>query len=90
VALANIALGSWGKPKKLFSFFERQLINPLGGIYDFDEEGRPSPPGTVSQHASAIAYLIGRPGADIIVDHGLRLGCVDEFDQAKAGGEADD
>jgi hypothetical protein len=36
------ALGSWGKPKSFFSFFERRLINPLGGFYDLNEQGRPT------------------------------------------------
>src|SRR5690348_11936227 len=29
----------------LFSFFERRIINPLGGFYDLDDQGRPAPPG---------------------------------------------
>jgi hypothetical protein len=66
-----------GQAERLF--FERRLINPL------DEEGRPTAPGYGAAdkpsrylfansrivHAYAIAYLIGRPGTDIIVDRGL-------------------
>src|SRR5271168_5142908 len=29
----------------LFSFFERKIINPLGGFYDLDDKGRPTAPG---------------------------------------------
>ena len=60
-------------------------MNPLGGFYDLDDEGRPTAPSygstdkparylfTTSRviHAYPIAYLMGRPGADIIVDHGM-------------------
>lgn len=71
--------------EELFDFFERSIINPLGGFYDLDDEGRPAPPGygagetparylfATSQivHAFAIAHLMGRPGAADIVDHGM-------------------
>jgi sulfoquinovose isomerase len=74
-----------GQAEKLFSFFERRLINSLGGFYDIDEVGRPTAPGygagdnparycfATSRivHAYAIAYLMSRPSADIIVDHGI-------------------
>jgi sulfoquinovose isomerase len=69
----------------LFSFFEKGCINPLGGFYDLDEEGRPFPPGapaggrpgrqihstTRMVHCFAIAHLLGRAGADVIIDHGM-------------------
>lgn len=69
----------------LFAFFERNIINPLGGFYDLDDEGRPAAPGygaggaparylfatTRIIHAFAIAHLMGRPGAAEIVDHGI-------------------
>jgi mannose/cellobiose epimerase-like protein (N-acyl-D-glucosamine 2-epimerase family) len=71
----------------LFSFFERGIINPLGGFYDLDDKGRPTAPGYGSAdkparylfatsriiHAYSIAYLMGRPGADIIIDHGMNF-----------------
>ena len=71
--------------ENLFSFFERHSINPLGGFYDLDTEGRPQPPGippgsrpgrqlhstTRMVHCFAIARLMGRPGADAIIDHGM-------------------
>src|SRR5580704_3292741 len=69
----------------LFSFFEKGCINPLGGFYDLDDEGRPFPPGapaggrpgrqihstTRMVHCFAIAHLLGRAGADVIIDHGM-------------------
>jgi mannose/cellobiose epimerase-like protein (N-acyl-D-glucosamine 2-epimerase family) len=71
--------------ESLFAFFERNTINPLGGFYDLDDEGRPTAPGyganlpparylyatTRIVHAFAIAHLMGRPGAANIVDHGM-------------------
>ena len=71
----------------LFSFFERRIINPLGGFYDLDDGGRPTSTGYGAAgkparylfgtsriiHAYAIAYLMGRPGADVIVDHGMNF-----------------
>ncbi len=71
----------------LFAFFERRIINPLGGFHDLDDEGRPVPPGFGSGgtptrylfatsrivHAFAIAHLMGRPGADVIIDHGMHF-----------------
>ena len=69
----------------LFSFFERQSLNPLGGFYELDDQGRPLAPGAVPGkhagrqihvttrmvHCFSIAHLLGRPGADTLVDHGM-------------------
>jgi mannose/cellobiose epimerase-like protein (N-acyl-D-glucosamine 2-epimerase family) len=69
----------------LFSFFEGKIINPLGGFRDLDDGGPPTAPGysaagrptrylfstTRIIHAFSIAHLSGRPGADVIVDHGM-------------------
>ena len=71
----------------LFSFFEGQVINPLGGFHDLDDEGRPTAPGygaagkparylfstTRIIHAFSIAHLMGRPGADVIINHGMEF-----------------
>jgi sulfoquinovose isomerase len=71
----------------LFSFFERRIVDPLGGFYDLDDGGRPTVAGygvggkparylfATSRivHAYAIAYLMGRPGTDIIIDHGMNF-----------------
>jgi sulfoquinovose isomerase len=45
MALANHRTWLLGQAEKLFPFFERRLINPLGGFYDLDEEGRPNSAG---------------------------------------------
>ena len=69
----------------LFAFFERQSLNPLGGFHELDTDGRPFIPGfppgirpgraihvtTRMVHCFSIAYLMGRPGADRFIDHGM-------------------
>jgi sulfoquinovose isomerase len=71
----------------LFTFFERSVVNPLGGFYDLDDVGHPTAPGfgaggmparylfATSRivHAFAVAHLLGRPGAADIVDHGMKF-----------------
>ena len=71
----------------LFAFYERNIVNPLGGFYDLDDRGHPTAPGygaggaparylfatTRIVHAFSIAHLMGRPGADVIVDHGMNF-----------------
>ena len=62
----------------LFDFYQFSALNPGGGFFDIDASGRPF--GTVRQlhsttrmiHCFAIGSLLGRPGADEIVDHGMR------------------
>jgi sulfoquinovose isomerase len=87
IALASHRAWLLREAEALFSFFERQIINPLGGFYDLDDEGRPTAPGYGSAgepvrylfatsrmiHAFAIAHLMGRPGADVIIDHGMNF-----------------
>ncbi|RUT28815.1 AGE family epimerase/isomerase [Arsenicitalea aurantiaca] len=64
----------------LFDFFQAGAINPKGGFFDLDRAGRPVDPqnGLRQIHATArmvhcftIGSLLGRPGSDEIVDHGL-------------------
>jgi mannose/cellobiose epimerase-like protein (N-acyl-D-glucosamine 2-epimerase family) len=63
----------------LFSFFEAHAIDPGGGFFDLDDSGLPlQKPANRQLHATtrmvhsfAIAHLMGRPGADAIVDHGM-------------------
>jgi sulfoquinovose isomerase len=62
---------------RLFDFYQFQSVNPKGGFFDLDSEGAPF--GNLRQihnttrivHCYAIAHLLGRPGADVIVDHGM-------------------
>jgi sulfoquinovose isomerase len=86
-ALASRRAWLLREPEKLFLFFERRIFNPLGGFYDLDDGGRPAAPGYGAAdkparylfatsriiHGYAIAYLVGRPGADTIVDHGMNF-----------------
>ena len=64
----------------LFDFFEAASINPKGGFYELDDEGIPlSEDNAVRQihvttrmiHCAVVGSLIGRPGSDEIVDHGM-------------------
>ena len=87
IALASHRAWLLGQAEKLFSSFERRIIDPLGGFYGLDDEGRPTAPGygegekparylfATSRivHVYALAYLMGRPGADLIVDHGMNF-----------------
>jgi sulfoquinovose isomerase len=70
--------------RALFDFFQLPSFNPAGGFFALDENARPIPPkpghkGANRQvhetsrmvHSFAIAHLLGIPGADRIVDHGL-------------------
>ncbi len=64
----------------LFDFYGNRSFNPAGGFFDLDPTGKPAKP--VNQvrgihstarmvHCFAIASLLGRPGSDPIVDHGM-------------------
>ncbi len=64
----------------LLNFFQYRAINPKGGFYDLDTEGTPlatdNPVRSIHMsarmvHCYAIAYLLGRPGAGEVVDHGM-------------------
>lgn len=66
---------------RLFDFFQRNSINPKGGFHDLDTFGRPldadNPLRQIHStsrmvHCFAIGSLLGLPGSDEIVDHGMR------------------
>ena len=70
--------------RALFDFFQLPSFNPAGGFFSLDENARPLPPKpghkganrhvhdtTRLVHCFAIAHLLGLPGADRIVDHGM-------------------
>ncbi len=70
----------------LFDFFEPHAIDPSGGFFMLDDRGRPigrSASGKVPAreihvttrmvHCFAIARLMGRPGAEAYIDHGMRF-----------------
>ena len=78
---------SWllAQADSLLGFFQGRSINPQGGFFDLDDRGDPMPAGTSPGtprarhihattrmvHCFAIAHLMGRPGADAMIDHGM-------------------
>lgn len=71
----------WNQANGLFDFFESSSFNPSGGFFELDVEGLPLNPGnpirgihstTRMVHCFAIGSLLGRPGSDDIIDHGMR------------------
>jgi sulfoquinovose isomerase len=62
----------------LFDLFQNNAVNTSGGFHDLDAAGRPF--GTIRHlhqtsrmvHCFTIAAKLGRPGAEAIVDHGMR------------------
>lgn len=70
---------------RILSFFERHARDPAGGFFELDAVGRPLEAecflGGVptralhltarAVHGFAIAHLMGRPGAEDLVDHGM-------------------
>lgn len=79
---------------RLFDFFQKASINPKGGFHELDDDGHPiNTDNDIRQihvtarmvHCFAIGSLIGRPGSDEIVDHGMR-DLWDKHRDAKFGG----
>lgn len=65
----------------LFDFFQSPSINPAGGFFELDNRGMPIDAANATRqihgtarlvHCFAIGSLIGRPGSDEMVDHGMR------------------
>ncbi len=62
---------------RLFDFFQYTCVNPKGGFFDLYDDGRPISAlrqlhaTTRMVHCFAIGQLLGRPGADALVDHGM-------------------
>ena len=64
---------------RLVDFFQRAVLDPRGGFFELDDDGRPfDEPGrhlvttTRMTHTFALAHLLGHPGAAPLVDHGIR------------------
>ncbi|MHA6298037.1 AGE family epimerase/isomerase [Devosia sp. CAU 1758] len=79
---------------RLFDFFEAASINPKGGFFELSDEGQAmSPENGLRQihvtarmiHCATIGSLIGRPGSDEIVDHGMRYLWEKHRDQRHGG-----
>ena len=74
-----------GQAYKLIDFYQAGCVNARGGFFDLDDYGHPLPTGwppsnkptralfaTVRMvHCFSLAHLMGRPGADAIIDHGM-------------------
>mgnify|MGYP001766519741 FL=1 len=70
---------------RILDFFERHARDPSGGFHELDAAGRPLAAACFlggvparalhltarAVHGFAIAHLLGRPGADGLVDHGM-------------------
>ncbi len=78
----------------LMDFFQYRAINPKGGFYDLDDAGHPLSNANPVRgiHASArmvhcfsIAYMLGRPGAGDLVDHGMNYIWNRHRDDARGG-----
>jgi len=78
----------------LFGFFQNRAFNPKGGFFDLDPTGKPlhaaNPVRGIHStarmvHCFAIGSLLGRPGSDLIVDHGMKF-LWERHRDAKAGG----
>lgn len=70
----------------LFDFFGHATFNPAGGFFTLDEQGRPNGAGPRSAgverqvhdttrmvHCFAVANLLGVPGSDRVIDHGMKF-----------------
>jgi sulfoquinovose isomerase len=68
----------------LFDFFGPTTLNPRGGFFALDDRGQPLPlpegggvrglhDTTRMVHCHAMAHLLGLPGADRMVDHGMEF-----------------
>ncbi len=72
--------------RSLFDFFQLAAFNSRGGFVTLGDDGRPNParPGQSGVerqlhdtsrmvHCFSVAHLLGLPGADRVVDHGMRF-----------------
>jgi mannose/cellobiose epimerase-like protein (N-acyl-D-glucosamine 2-epimerase family) len=76
---------------RMFDMYQFNAVNPKGGFFDLDAAGKPY--GELRQihatcrmvHCFAIGHLMGRPGADRIIDHGLQYLWNSHRDQTNGG-----
>lgn len=78
----------------LFDFFQAPSINPKGGFFELDDDGRPLEADNATRqihvtarmvHCFAVGSLIGRPGSDEIVERGMRYLWEGHRDQRHGG-----
>lgn len=71
---------SWllNEAQSIFEFFQFSAVNPKGGFYQLDDDGLPLGDLRVLHettrmvHCMTIGHLMGRPGCDALVDHGMK------------------
>jgi mannose/cellobiose epimerase-like protein (N-acyl-D-glucosamine 2-epimerase family) len=78
--------------QRLFDLFGRGSVNPAGGFYVLADDGSPLPVSLRQIHETcrmihcfAIGHQMGLPGADAIVDHGMRWLWAGHRDNAQGG-----
>jgi sulfoquinovose isomerase len=72
--------------KRLIAVFQHNAFNPAGGFFTLGETGQPLPPKTGQAgverqlhdttrivHCFSVAQLLGTPGADRMIDHGMEF-----------------
>ena len=81
----------------LFALFQQRAFNPSGGFYPLGGDGTPLPPPgpggvvrglhdtTRMVHCFAMAHLLGLPGADRMIDHGIAFLASHHKDQRNGG-----
>lgn len=77
----------------MFAFFQRAAINPAGGFFALDTAGAPLPGRPLRHlhettrmiHCYTMAHLLGLPGADRMIDHGMRFMFTGQRDHRHGG-----
>lgn len=71
-----------GEANRLFEYFQWRSINPKGGFFEFDPDGKPlksdNPVRGIHTaarmvHCMTIGHLLGRPGCADLIDHGMQF-----------------
>lgn len=76
----------YGQATRLIAMWQNNAFNPAGGFFPLDDTGRPLPPKpgqsgaerllhdtTRNVHCFSVAHLLGTPGADRMIDHGMEF-----------------
>jgi sulfoquinovose isomerase len=78
--------------QRLLAFYQYESIDQRGGFFELGSDGRPTQEKTRHLvwttrmvYCFSLAHLLGRPGAALVVDHGLRT-LADRFRDPKHGG----
>jgi sulfoquinovose isomerase len=80
-----------GQANRLFDFYQFNGVNPAGGFHELDATGAPARNlrelhvTTRMVHCFAVGHLLGRPGCDTLVDHGMTYLWENHRDADKGG-----